>query len=90
MSIQNRPQPNEAVNANDQLDLSGLSPEASEALKQLDPQQREIIIQSIRNVKQESFSGPIPHPDLLQGYENVKQDFAERIHLRFGVVSAIR
>ena len=40
------------------------------------PEQRKVVIQAIR---QESFSGPIPHPELLRKYEDVKPGFAERI-----------
>lgn len=30
-------------------------------------------------IRQESFSGPIPHPELLQKYDKVQPGFAERI-----------
>lgn len=76
MSNKNQPPKNETVRVCDQPELSRISPEVSEAIKSLSPHQQEIVIQAFR---QESFSGPIPHPDLLQGYENVKQGFAERI-----------
>lgn len=79
MSKQNQPQNNETVRVHGQPDLSRISPEVSEAIKNLKPEQREIVIKSFQAVRQESFSGPIPHPELLQGYEDVKQGFAERI-----------
>lgn len=63
----------------EQNDYPQISPEVSEAIKNLEPKQQEIIIQSIQSMRQESFSGPIPHPDLLQGYDRVKPGFAERI-----------
>lgn len=53
-----------------------ISPELNEAIKGLRPEQRKVVIQAIR---QESFSGPIPHPELLQKYDEVKPGFAERI-----------
>lgn len=53
-----------------------LNPEVCEAINSLRPEQRSVILQAI---KQESFSGPIPHPELLQKYDNVKLGFAERI-----------
>lgn len=55
---------------------ANLSPELCEAIKTLRPEQRNVVIQAIR---QESFSGPIPHPELLQKYDEVKSGFAERI-----------
>lgn len=53
-----------------------ISPEVSEAISGLRPEQRSVVI---RAIKQESFSGPIPHPELLQKYEIVQPGFAERI-----------
>lgn len=61
-----------AQNPNSEL----LNPEVCEAIKSLNQKQRDIIIQAIRR---ESFSGPIPHPELLKRYEQVKPGFAERI-----------
>lgn len=79
MSKQTKPQHTEAACACMQPELARMSPEVSDAIKNLDPKQREVIIKSFQAVRQESFSGPIPHPEMLQGYENVKQGFAERI-----------
>lgn len=62
-----------------QADLSHLSPELSEVIQSLDPKQKDVIVQSIQAIRQESFIGPIPHPDMLRGYEQVKSGFAERI-----------
>lgn len=53
-----------------------LNPEVCEAIKDLRPEQRNVVIQAI---KQESFSGPIPRPELLQKYDEVQHGFAERI-----------
>lgn len=53
-----------------------LNPEVREAINSLRPEQRSIVL---RAIKQESFSGPIPHPELLQKYDEVKPGFAERI-----------
>lgn len=58
-----------------QTALDHLNPEMADVLKNLPEEQRNIVIQAI----QESFSGPLPHPRLLQGYENIKPGFAERI-----------
>lgn len=79
MPKQYQPHKSEAVRIHAQPDLSRVSPEVSEAIKNLKPEQRDIVIKSFQAVRQESFSGPIPHPELLQGYESVKQGFAERI-----------
>lgn len=48
--------------------------ELNEVLDTLNPYQRKIILQQIQ-----SFSGPIPHPELLAGYERVQPGLAERI-----------
>lgn len=53
-----------------------LNPEIRDAINSLRPEQRKLVLQAIR---QESFSGPIPHPELLQKYDEVKPGFAERI-----------
>ena len=54
----------------------GMTPELVEAINSLRPEQRSVIIQAMQR---ESFSGPIPHPELLQKYEEIQQGFAERI-----------
>lgn len=79
MPGQNHLQQTAAARVGEPSELSHISPEVSEAIKGLSPEQRQIVIQSIQAVRQESFSGPIPHPELLKGYESVKQGFAERI-----------
>lgn len=56
--------------------LSRISPETAEILRGLPKEKREIVIQAIQ---QESFSGPLPHPQILQGYDDVQIGFAERI-----------
>lgn len=48
--------------------------ELDEVLGTLNPHQRNVILQKIQ-----SFSGPIPHPELLEGYERVQPGLAERI-----------
>lgn len=63
----------------EQSEMSRISPEVSDAIKDLSPKQRDVIIQSIQAIRQESFSGPLPHPDILLGYENISSGFAERI-----------
>lgn len=57
-------------------------PELSEVLRTLPPEKSQLIrqeLQMMTAVQQESFSGPIPHPRILQGYESIKEGFAERI-----------
>ncbi len=53
-----------------------MTPELIDAINNLRPEQRSVIIQAMRR---ESFSGPIPHPEILQKYEEVQHGFAERI-----------
>lgn len=53
-----------------------LPQEVRKVMDSLNPEQRRIIVQAI---KQESFSGPIPHPELLRKYDEVQLGFAERI-----------
>lgn len=40
---------------------------------------REKAIRSLAYIKQEIFSGPIPHPDILRQYENILPGSADRI-----------
>ncbi len=60
-------------------DSISLSPELSDALNSVDPQHREVIVHYIRQTSLSSYSGPLPPPEVLSGYENVKEGFAERI-----------
>lgn len=57
-------------------EVVSISQEVSEVLQVLNPEQKNTIIQAIN---QEDFSGPIPHPELLKKYEDIKEGFAERI-----------
>lgn len=59
--------------------LKEIEPEIAEVLKDLPEKKQNLIISTLQSVERESFSGPIPHPRLLQEYENVKNGFAERI-----------
>lgn len=59
----------------EQPEQLSISPEVTEAIKGLAPEQRTVVIQAIKG---ESFSGPIPHPELLQKYETIHPGFAER------------
>ena len=62
-----------------ELEAIPLTPEVSDALKNIDPEQRKILVHFLRETKLSAFSGPIPPPEVLQGYETVQQGFAERI-----------
>lgn len=56
------------------LDLEKKNSEVSEIVKKiekLNPEQKHIISQSLRAYKKEFFSGPIPHPEILKGYDDV-------------------
>ncbi len=62
-----------------ETDAINLSPELADALKNVDPDHRAVLIHYFRQTHLSSFTGPIPPPEVLQGYENVKQGFADRI-----------
>lgn len=68
--------PNEAVAPVEHNEPASISPEVAKVIKELQPDQQQVIIQAF---KQEAFSGPIPHPELLQKYENIQKGFADRI-----------
>ena len=61
----------EAVDALQKLDKN-------EVLQKLDKETRAEVL-SLFSIERKTFSGPIPHPDLLRGYEDIKEGFAERI-----------
>ena len=57
-----------------------ITPELADVLRNLNSEHKAVIIQSVKTaIKRESFSGPIPHPEILRGYESIKAGFAERI-----------
>lgn len=49
-----------------------------ESLELLPPEERSTVVSRI-TLLQESFSGPMPHPDILKGYEDILPGSAERI-----------
>lgn len=53
--------------------------ELNEVLGGLPDKQRQIIVRSITAAHAESFSGPLPHPDILAKYEKAMPGAAERI-----------
>lgn len=55
--------------------LSEISPEIDKTLNGLGPEQST----RIQAIRQESFSGPLPHPEMLKRYDEIKEGFAERI-----------
>lgn len=52
---------------------------ADEIINSLPKEKRLVVTQRIQAIEQEAFSGPLPHPTILQGYEDVNNGFAERI-----------
>lgn len=54
----------------------GVAPEIAEVLSGLPLEKRNVVISAL---KQESFSGPLPHPRLLKEYDEIQPGFAERI-----------
>lgn len=69
--VPSKVEPNEDTNA--------LPADVCEILQQLKPEQRSIIAQSLVAMRSESFSGPLPHPEILKGYDNVLPGAAERV-----------
>lgn len=59
-----------------QQEPAGVSPKLAGVLERLNTEERTIVLQAM---EQEAFSGPVPHPDLLRGYESVQEGLAERI-----------
>lgn len=55
------------------------SSEFTRILNSLPEQERQVILASMTNVT--SFSGPLPHPQIMEGYEQIQKGFAERILL---------
>lgn len=82
MSKQKQESPGREITKNKE-DLEAIkvvNPELADVLERINPKERAAIINVFETaIKQESFSGPIPHPDLLQGYENIQAGFAERV-----------
>ncbi|MDE5999435.1 MAG: DUF2335 domain-containing protein [Bacteroidaceae bacterium] len=76
MTSQNKELNKGVKSIDEHLETGSISPEVNQVIKGLRPDQQEVIIKAI---KQEAFSGPIPHPELLQKYDEVKEGFAERI-----------
>lgn len=74
----NPPQESDDVAVHD-FDSQSLSPELTDILNKVDPKQRAVLIHSLRQIHRESFTGPLPHPEILQGYDKVQAGFAERI-----------
>lgn len=56
-----------------------IKPEVAEILQELPESKRKVVIKSIQAIERESFRGPIPHPRLLKGYDDIQKGFAERI-----------
>ncbi|MDQ3512236.1 MAG: DUF2335 domain-containing protein [Chloroflexota bacterium] len=57
----------------------------------LSPPSRDAIVHLVREeVRAELFSGPLPHPDTLAGYENILTGAADRIFTRWEMQSEHR
>lgn len=76
MARNTKPRPVDNIDQDPTPEHINLSPELNEAIGTLRPEQRNMIIRAIR---QESFSGPLPHPELMSKYEQIQPGFAERI-----------
>lgn len=76
MAKHNKPIQTDAADICERPESMCITPEVAEALKALPEAKREILIQAIT---QETFSGPLPHPDIMRGYEDIQKGFAERI-----------
>lgn len=60
--------------------LEKLPKELEPILQNIPKQQRQKIIKAFNSISiQHTFSGPLPHPDILKGYNDVVKDGAERI-----------
>lgn len=54
--------------------------EIDDVIRDLNVGLQESLTKTLRTaIKQESFRGPLPHPGILKGYEEIKAGFAERI-----------
>lgn len=58
---------------------SAISEQACKVLESIPNEQRAILLREFACIEQRSFSGPLPPPEYLQGYENVLSGSAERI-----------
>lgn len=63
--------------ANSDLRKADDNSELRRALEKLPPEERNTLIGNVCTVS--TFSGPIPHPDLLKGYEDIAKGSAGRI-----------
>ena len=73
------PNQREEGNVSVSSDSMALSPELDDALKSVDPQHREVLVHYIRQTNLSSFTGPLPPPEVLAGYDGIEKGFAERI-----------
>lgn len=55
-----------------------LCPEAFEVLMELPEDKRNIILRQI-SIKESSFSGPIPSPEVIKGYDSIVPGAADRV-----------
>lgn len=53
--------------------------EVAEILSGLSKEERETIVGAMVRIEQRTFSGPLPHPELFQGYEQTQPGAANRI-----------
>lgn len=56
-----------------------LAPEVFEILEELPEEKRNILLEHYCYIKQSSFSGPIPPPETLRGYEGILNGSMDRI-----------
>lgn len=53
--------------------------EVTEVLNTLEPEKKEVIMQAFACIRQETFSGPLPPPDMMRSYGDIIPDAPQRI-----------
>jgi uncharacterized membrane protein len=62
------------------LDLSGIPDDIARVIKELPEEERTKFISAfLISVRKTSYSGPIPHPDIAKGWNDIVENGAERI-----------
>lgn len=69
----------EADPENQKGNVEGESPAVQEIIKMVPERDRERAMSALTIIRQESFAGPIPPPQVLKGYEDILPGSADRI-----------